>query len=80
MADDPASCFAEMSERIMRLRDGDFAGAVVIVPPGGGPPIEFLMTDPNPDLVVFWATTETRVQVRKNEALQSAEQPTQWRR
>jgi hypothetical protein len=72
-----ADHFTSMAARIERIDEAEFAGAVVIVPPEGEP-IVFLTTDPKPDLPQFWATVETRVQIKKAEALDRATQSNVW--
>ena len=82
MADDPAKVFADMAARIARIEPTEFAGAVVIVPPDGDP-VSFLTTEvPAPDIVQFWATAKTRVEIRLANAMEIAQaaQPWQGRR
>ncbi len=55
--------FLDMAARIEKINAKEFAGAVVIVPPGGGEPITFMHTDPTPVLAAFWATLTGRVEV-----------------
>jgi hypothetical protein len=66
-----ATPFTEMAALIAHNDESRFAGAVVVVPPGGGDPISFMLTDPSPDLIQFWATVKARVEVRATEALQA---------
>jgi hypothetical protein len=61
-----------MAARIRGINQAEFAGAIVVVPPGDGEPIAFLTADPKPDLIQFWATVRTRVEVRATEAMQAA--------
>jgi hypothetical protein len=68
---EPAQPFDEMSADIARNDPAKFAGAFVIVPPVGEP-ISFLGTDPKPNLMQFWATVKTRVEVCTTEAMQAA--------
>jgi hypothetical protein len=63
--------FDEMSARIAKINPDEFAGAIVVVPPGDGEPIAFLTTDPKPDLMQFWATVKSRIEVRATEAMQA---------
>lgn len=63
--------FEEMAARIAKITYGEFAGAVVIIPPDGEP-IAFLTTDPKPDLMQFWSAVKARVEIRAAEAVQSA--------
>ena len=55
--------FFDMATRIEKIDSAEFAGAVVIVPPGDGEPITFLHTDPNPVLAAFWAAVSGRVEI-----------------
>jgi hypothetical protein len=55
--------FRTMAERIDR-NPSEFGGACVIVPPGGGDPIEFLLVDPNSDLAQFYATIQSKLQMQ----------------
>lgn len=58
----PSASFRQMADRIDHNQDGSFGGAVVIVPPGDGEPINLLMLDPSQDIVSFWMTLQTKVQ------------------
>lgn len=58
--------FRTMAERIDR-NPSEFGGACVIVPPGGGTPIEFLVVDPNADLAQFYSTIQTKLQMQLEE-------------
>lgn len=64
---DPAKNFAAMAEKITHMRAAyaatGFGGAVVIVPPGTGDPIELLMLDPHADLAMFWGTIRTKIDI-----------------
>ena len=66
--------FETMAERIAKIPEHEFAGAVVILPPEGDP-IAFLTTDPKPDMMQFWAAVKARVEIRAAEAIQNATQP-----
>jgi hypothetical protein len=63
-----------MAERIRRQAGGEFAGAILIVPPSRSnqsePPIEILVVSPHPDLEHFWAAAEAQVAAGKAEWLQ----------
>lgn len=73
MAD--ASAFLGMARRVEAVEADEFAGAVVIVPPGDdAKAIEFVTSDPNPDLIQFWASIKSRVEVAYAEAVGRAEQ------
>lgn len=64
---DPAKLFANMADRIKHMGSSPalagFGGAVVIVPPTGGDPIEILMLDPHADLAMFWGTIRTKIDI-----------------
>lgn len=66
---DEAQPFLDMAERISRMA-AEFAGAVVIVPPGDGEPITFLLTDPSPSLPQFWSGLQSRVELSALKAQQ----------
>jgi hypothetical protein len=73
-----AAPFTDMAARIAKIDSTEFAGAVVVVPPDGEP-IAFLTTDPKPDLMQFWSTVKSRVEVRATEAMQQvAAQQDPW--
>jgi hypothetical protein len=75
-----AAPFTDMAARIAKIDSAEFAGAVVVVPPGDGEPIAFMTTDPKPDLMQFWSTVKSRVEVRATEAMQqAAAQQDPWR-
>lgn len=67
------SAFRGMADRIEGIAEGEFAGAVVIVPPGEGLGIEFCTSDPRPDLVQFWASVKARIEIAYAEAMAAAE-------
>lgn len=67
---DTAQPFVEMAARIERMGAEEFAGAVVIVPPGDGEPIAFLLTDPTPNIIQFWTGLQGRVEVSALKAQQ----------
>lgn len=60
---DPAEAFALMAERIAKIDQTEFAGAVVVVPPGGGEIIAFLTTDPQPNQAQFYTSVMSRVEI-----------------
>lgn len=68
-----ADQFEEMARLIRHNGPERFAGAIVVVPPGDGEPISFMLADPKPDLVQFWATVKARVEIKAAEALQAAD-------
>ena len=63
----PAKLFSNMAERITHMSgspaSAGFGGAVVIVPPSPGEPIEILMLDPHADLAMFWGTIRTKIDI-----------------
>lgn len=59
----PDEAFSRMAERIKHNADAKFGGAVVLVPPNNGVPIELLMLDSAGDEGQFWATIITRIQL-----------------
>lgn len=65
--------FEDMAARIAKIDAKEFAGAIVVVPPGGGEAIAFMTTDPTPDIVQFWAAAEARIKVKSMEAMQEEE-------
>ena len=58
-----AAAFRAMADRILLNKDGQFGGAVVIIPPeGGGVPVDlFLLTQMSPAL--FWSSLNTTVKM-----------------
>ena len=75
---DQSQPFLDMAARIEKIDPEEFAGAVVIVPPGGGEAITFLHTDPAPVLAAFWATLTGRVEVGTANAQDSEKASQQW--
>ena len=75
-----AKPFADMAARLERIEPAEFAGAVVVVPPGDGEPIVFLTTDPAAVPAQFWSSLSSRVETAAVRA-QAAEQNAQpWAR
>jgi len=69
--DDRSDPFCRMTASLILNKDGNFGGALVIVPPvGGGDPIETLILDNNQSPAQFWATIETKAVIRKNELIE----------
>lgn len=59
-----AASFHKMGERITHNAEvSQFGGAAVIIPPGGGEPIEVLILDSQGDVAQFWGTIQTRIQL-----------------
>ena len=51
--------FTAMAERIER--NPEFGGAVVIVPPGGEEPMNWLIVDEKSDILRFWVKIKTDI-------------------
>lgn len=68
--------FTAMAERIAR-NPTEFGGACVIVPPGGGDPIEFLLVDSKGDMGQFLGTIKAKLEVYMEE-LRGAQQQQGW--
>lgn len=57
-----AERFHQMGQRITHNADAaHFGGAAVIIPPGGGEPIEVLILDSQGDVAQFWGTIKGRI-------------------
>ncbi len=53
-----------MADRIDHNADAAFGGSCVIIPPpGGGDPIEFILLDLKSDPAQFWATISTKITI-----------------
>jgi hypothetical protein len=55
--------FRAMAERIERQAEGDFAGAMLLVPPGEGEPLQVLLADPEQKPEHFWNIAKVRVDI-----------------
>lgn len=73
-----ATPFEAMAARIAKIDAAEFAGAVVIVPPKGGDPIQFLITDPTQKPEDFWAFIKSKVEIRTVEIMESARSQDPW--
>ena len=62
-----ATPFREMADRIERNLPAEFAGAILIVPPEGGKPIEVMIADPTKDPEAFWAMAGAKIQIATEE-------------
>jgi hypothetical protein len=66
MSDAPhqkAQPFLDMAARIGRMDPADFAGALLVVPPGeGAEPVAMLLIDPTPALAHFMLSAKGRVE------------------
>jgi hypothetical protein len=74
----PAEHFSAMAQRIGKIDPSEFAGAVVIVPPGDGPVIAFLEQDPSPLAAQFWTNVRNRVEIAGTQAQMSEAQQQPW--
>lgn len=80
---DTAGFFRRMADRIDATNKGEFAGAVVVVPPGGNP-IELLLVDPTRNPALLWATVKSLIDQRLGEISEGGAQgmgapPANWR-
>lgn len=76
----PAEFVRAMAERIERNAPEEFAGALLVVPPGADEPIAILLVNPKQDLAAFWATVASTIQVAAAEFQQKMQNPDPWRR
>lgn len=53
--------FREMAERIDRATEAEFAGAMLLVPPGESEPLTMLLVDPQQKPEIFWFAAKNRV-------------------
>ena len=77
---DPSDAFKEMAERIGNIALAEFAGAVVIVPPGEHEPIVFLTTDPKPSAAQLYAAVQSRVEIGAAQAQDAEAKAHSWQR
>jgi hypothetical protein len=73
-----AERFRAMADRIER-NPSEFGGACVIIPPGGGEGIEFLLIDAKGDVAQFFGAVMTKVQVVMEEMKDQQRRGQQWR-
>ncbi len=82
VAEAVAGPFTVMADRIERNPTSEFGGACVIVPPGGGDPISFLLIDAKGDVAQFYGAIKAKLEIAIEE-LRSAQQRQpglpQWR-
>lgn len=65
-----------MADRLDHNADSPFGGSCVIIPPpGGGDPIEFILLDLSSDPAQFWATITTKVTLAVNKLNAQQQQP-----
>jgi hypothetical protein len=69
-----------MAARIDKNDPADFAGAMLLVPPEGGEPIELLLVNPARNLAMFWSTVSAMVQVAAREFEERARSNDPFRR
>jgi hypothetical protein len=69
---EPAQFFRDMAARIEKVEKAEFAGAAVVVPPGGGEAITFLLTDPQQHILQFFTTIKSRVEEKATEHMEQA--------
>lgn len=72
--------FTDMARRVSLIAPEEFAGAMVVVPPGDAEPIAFLTASPKPNLIQFWSAVKSLVETAYTEAMQSAMQQDPWAR
>lgn len=70
MNEDKAVLFDEMAKRVRAAPEGEFAGAVLIVPPGDGEPMEFMSVEPRPNPAHFWNGAKARLDIAHAEVLE----------
>jgi hypothetical protein len=61
---DNAEPFSRMANRIRHNVTEGFAGAFVIVPPGGGDPIEVLILEAAANEAVIWGQIKARIEMK----------------
>lgn len=65
-----------MADRLDHNADATFGGSCVIIPPpGGGEPIEFILLDLKSDPAQFWSTVSTKIQIALENLKQQQGQP-----
>lgn len=65
MNEDKALLFERMAARIRAIDEGEFAGAVLIVPPGDDieSAFDFLGIESKPSLAHFWNSAKARIDI-----------------
>jgi hypothetical protein len=66
---DRSDPFRNMAASLDLNEGKPFGGALVIIPPAGGDPIEMLILDSREDAMQFYMTIKTMVEVAYNELL-----------
>lgn len=69
-----------MADRIERNDPAEFGGALLLVPPDGGDPVELLLIQPTRDLALFWSTVNSLVQIKAREFEEKARANDPFRR
>lgn len=77
MTDNPSQPFLDMAARISRNPSSEFGGAMIVVPPGNGPVLDFLFItiDPTDEEAFFWAQCESKLKVKAMERMQDLSNP-----
>jgi hypothetical protein len=76
----PADAFRDMAARIERNDPAEFAGALLLVPPDGGTPLEILIVKQAHDLALFWSTVTAAVTIAAREFEERARSNDPFRR
>jgi hypothetical protein len=76
----PADAFRDMAARIERNEASEFAGALLLVPPDGGDPLEILLVKQTHDLALFWSTITAAVTIAAREFEERARSNDPFRR
>jgi len=63
-----------MAEKIKLNKESGFGGAVVIVPPGEGETISFLLLDEKQNAAMFWSMVKTKAEIALSEIEQAERQ------
>jgi hypothetical protein len=80
MMKSPADAFRDMAARIERNEANEFAGALLLVPPDGGAPLEILLVKQAHDLALFWSTITAAVTIASREFEERARSNDPFRR
>lgn len=65
-----AEAFRAMADKVEKNGSESFGGAVVVYPPGGSDPVQYLVLDAQQDPAMFWGNLKTKCDI----ALVSIEQ------
>jgi len=61
-----ASPFVDMADRISSSKEEEFGGALVLIAPDGTK-LEFLLTNPDQNLIGFWGFVKASIEDKFNE-------------